>query len=156
MRCTTRPISGHYAILGGLEDTPLLPTLSPTSYAVVVSPQLDHIHHPPEQKQVACKKGSYGPILPTQSLEGPDKIFPQVGSSTSGALNDITFLGTRPTKSLTPGSYSSNMYPLQVPLERLRSHCLGKTHPKTRHRTCMVDSTLSTHPRHTLDLSLTL
>lgn len=60
--------------------------------------------------------GSYGSVLLTQSLQGPDKTSPQVGSSASHALNDTSFLGTHPTKSLTTENYSSHMYPPpQVP-----------------------------------------
>ena len=56
----------------------------------------------------------------------------------------------RPTKTLHSGTSPCHMYPPQVSLvENAQVASSGKTCPKTRRRSCSVDSTLTTHPRHT-------
>jgi hypothetical protein len=60
-------------------------------------------------------------------------------------------LGLRPTKTLHPGTSPCHMYPPQVPLswETPRKHPPARLVLTTRRRSCSVDSTLTTHPRHT-------
>jgi hypothetical protein len=60
-------------------------------------------------------------------------------------------LRLHPTKALHPGTSLCHMYPPQVPFswETPRQHPLARLVLMTQRRSCSVDSTLTTHPRHT-------
>ena len=95
--------------------------------------------------------GSYDLVLSTyQSLGGPNRIFSQRGQPMSRASMAPPSQGFIPQRHSTLGpphlTCSRHRY---LSWGMTRSHPLARLIPRLIVRSCPIDSTLTTHPRHT-------
>ena len=133
-----------------MDSTSSPPTLSTYNLAVMASPRLVHNRLLPREERMGCK-GSYELVPRTyKTLGWLNKTSSQMGFRHPMLQQHLYFGDSSHEEHSSPESIpqtdTCHRYNSQG---ALRSHS-GKTHSIARHRSCSVDSTLTTHPRRTL------